>query len=226
MGKAERYHALVEERKACAGCPKLANASTIDGGCLDSDEIGPYSQWQGNLDAALMVVAQDFADIDGFRKLRGWPGADVGTNQTLVELIAEASISIQPPRYGIADDRVFFTNAVLCMKTGGMQASIAASCFERCGKRFLRPTIELVSPRVVVSLGTGAMKAVCRAYDLQPPGKLSDVVAQPIPLGNGPLLMPLYHPSRTVLNVARSLEAQKADWREVGRVLSPLKAAV
>lgn len=226
MDRHERYQELVQQRKACACCPGLANASHIDGGELDSQEIGPYSRWQGKLDPDLLVVAQDFADIEGFRRYKGWPGATVPTNLTLVDLLKEAGITIQPPRLNVPDDQLFFTNAVLCMKTGGMGATIPRSCFDECGQRFLRPTIELVSPKVVVSLGAGAMKAVFRAYGLGSCGSLASVVGQPILLPGGPLLMPLYHPGRRVLNTYRSLDEQKRDWRQVGRILSQRRADV
>jgi DNA polymerase len=220
MDKIGRYVELVAQRKTCACCPCLTNASTIDDGRLDSDEIGPYSRWQGNLNAGLMVIAQDFADVDGFRQHRGWAGERVQTNLALVELIAEAGVKIQPPRFGVADDQLFFTNAVLCMKDGGMQARVPDSCCVECGKRFLRPTIELVSPKVVVTLGSKAAGAVCRAYELEPPRKLTEVIALPVRLSAKTILMPLLHPSRTVLNTVRSLDEQRGDWREVGRLLA------
>lgn len=168
VDKRVRYHQLVEQRKHCARCPSLTNASAIDGGRMDSDRIGPFSRWQGNLDATLMVVAQDFADIEGFRKHGGWPGERVRTNTTLAAVLTRAGIPINPPRFGTADDRLFFTNTVLCMKRGGMRAPIPESCATECGRRFLRPTIELVAPRVVATLGGRAMRAVCRAFDVVP----------------------------------------------------------
>jgi DNA polymerase len=100
MDRIDRYRALVEQRKACACCPGMANASAIDGGCMDSDRIGPFSRWQGNLDAALMVVAQDFADVEGFRKHRGWPGERVRTNTTLAALMTRAGIPIDRRGWG------------------------------------------------------------------------------------------------------------------------------
>jgi len=226
MDKASQYRQLVEKRKTCDRCTAyLANPSTIDGGSLDCDEIGAYSRWQGNLNAELMIVAQDFADVAGFRKYRGWPGERVQTNLVLAELIAEAGIQIKPPRVGVSDDRLFFTNAALCMKKGGMQARIPESCLRECGKQFLRPVIELVAPRIVVTLGSKAMEAVSVAFRFQSAGTLGSVVARPIQLNVTTALVPLYHPGRTVLNTIRSLDAQHADWREVGRVLAELKAA-
>ena len=212
--KRVRYHQLVEQRKDCARCPGLTNASAIDDGRMDCDRIGPFSQWQGNLDAALMVVAQDFADVEGFRKHEGWPGERVRTNTMLAALLTRAGIPIKPPQFGTADDRLFFTNAVLCMKRGGMRAPLPESCATECGRRFLRPTIELVAPRVVVSLGGRAMGAVCRAFGLEPPASLAAAAAIPIPLTSSAVLMPLHHPS-----ASRSRQAQQRDWDRVRTVL-------
>lgn len=223
--RSARYAELVDQRKACGLCPCLQNASRINGGRLDSSEVGPYTRWQGNLRSELLVVAQDFPDVDSFVEHRGWPGERVDTNLTLVDLVAEAGIKIAPPRYGVADDRLFFTNAVLCMKRGGMQAAVPDACYAECGRRFLRPTIDLVSPKLVVTLGRKAMAAVCDLYKVPRPRKFRDAVAKPIRLAPAMLLMPVYHPSPTVLNTHRSPALQREDWRHVGRVLSALAAA-
>jgi uracil-DNA glycosylase len=146
----------------------------------------------------------------------------VATNLILVDLIAEAGITIKPPDGRTADDRLFFTNAVLCMKKeGGMRGSIPASCFRECGRAFLRPTIEIVSPAVVVTLGSGATNAVNRAFKLSPPAKLpaAGEVAQSTRVNAMTWLMPLYHP-----RASRLRDAQRADWCEVGKLLALLKA--
>lgn len=214
MDKRDRYRRLVEQRKRCMCCPMLTNASAIDGGCMDSDRIGPFSRWQGNLDATLMVVAQDFADVEGFRRHHGWPGERVRTNTTLTALMTRAGIPINPPQLGTTEDRLFFTNAVLCMKRGGMRAPLPECCAAECGRLFLRPTIELVAPRVVVTLGGRAMRAVCLAFDLASPASLSAGVAATIPLMNPTVLMPLYHPA-----ASRPREAQQRDWDRVRTAL-------
>jgi DNA polymerase len=212
--RADAYRTLVAERKACAACEGcLANPSRIDGGIHDSDRLGPYSRWQGNLDAPLVVVGQDFADVASFRKYGGWPGPDVGTNLNLVALLREAGFEIQPPRRGVPDDRLFFTNAVLCMKAGagrGRQQRVPAWCFKKCSG-FLRRTIEIVSPRVVVTLGTGALAAVRRAFEVKG-SRLRGCVGKEEPLREGTVLVPMYHPSPTVVNTTRSMETMRGDW--------------
>jgi uracil-DNA glycosylase len=60
------------------------------------------------------------------------------------------------------------TNAVLCLKHGGMQAKVRPEWFENCGSRFLRPTIDLIAPKVVVSLSESAYRAITAAYGVPP----------------------------------------------------------
>jgi uracil-DNA glycosylase len=219
MDKPERYRLLVEARKACTRCPELENPATVDDGKLDSDEIGPFARWQGNLDSPVVVVAQDFADGKSFRKkLRGWPGERVRTNLALVDLAREAGFTLSPPVRGQSDDVLFFTNAVLCLKKGRMSAPVPRRCFEECGRQFLRKTIELVNPRAVVTLGVGALRAIERAFDLKEETVLSTVIdnSPGFVLPSNVAVFPRYHPSPTVMNVARSAERQLADWQRIG----------
>ena len=186
---------------------------------LDSAHVGPYSRWQGNLEASLAVVAQDFADVDSFVELGGWPGERLGTNLMLVELLAKAGVATRPPKTGEPADDVFFTNAVLCLKRGTMSSRVPSRCFRECAARFLRPTLELVAPKVVVTLGVGALDAVLSAFGLTRSGAgLAELVDrdQSFDLGTHMKLFPRFHPSRTVLNVSRSEAQQREDWRRIG----------
>ena len=56
------YAALVAARKQCRVCPNHTNPAVCESGRYDSDQIGPWSLWQGNLHADLMVVGQDWGD--------------------------------------------------------------------------------------------------------------------------------------------------------------------
>jgi uracil-DNA glycosylase len=212
------FDELVAARKACRRCSGLANPSVIEEGRYDSDEIGPYARWQGNRESPLLVVGQDFADVDGFIRLEGWPGERVQTNRLLTDLLREAGFAAQPPRRGVPDDVAFCTNAVLCMKQGGMQASVPSTYFENCGRSFLRPTIELVAPRAVVALGAGAVTAIRAAYGVPKRATLTDLVEHTPAATLGPrtALFVRFHPSPRVTNSWRSEEAQREDWARIG----------
>ncbi len=72
-GEAQAYNKLVLERKACRACEGLVNPADYT---YDSDQIGPWSLWQGNLDSDLIIVGQDWGDTRYFEK---WEGRDQQT---------------------------------------------------------------------------------------------------------------------------------------------------
>ena len=221
--KNREYRSLVEDRKACKLCAsQLANPYRIDGGALDSERIGPYSQWQGNLAAPLLVVGQDFSDMKGFRQCRGW-ASDISTNRTLRDLVACAGLEISMPEYGAPEDRAFFTNAVLCIKTGnqkGRRQNVPMWCFHNCSS-FLRRTIEVVNPTVVVTLGVKALKTVRAAFPGGDRRPLREIVGNCIPLIPGVMLAPMYHPSPQVVNRYRSFAEMCEDWEGLRPLLPP-----
>jgi len=60
MTKQQRYLEMVAARKACRACEGLTNQSAVDGDRFDSDEVGSWSLWQGNLDVELSFGDGDY----------------------------------------------------------------------------------------------------------------------------------------------------------------------
>jgi len=52
-----------------------------------------------------------------------------------------------------------------------MQAQTQNIWYDNCGKRFLRPTIEIVKPKVVIALGLNAMNTILASYNITTPFK-------------------------------------------------------
>ncbi len=65
QAKDAAYRQLVLDRKRCRACAHLglANPNLVDDGAYDIDEVGPWSGWQGALDAKIMVVIR--CEIEG-----------------------------------------------------------------------------------------------------------------------------------------------------------------
>ena len=79
----------VAERKACRLCaPALTNPAAVEAGRYDSDEVGPWSRWQGHLGARLMVVGQDWGDTRYFTRYAEREASRNPTNITLAKLLA------------------------------------------------------------------------------------------------------------------------------------------
>lgn len=219
MDKSATYQQLVARRKECRACVALnmTNPSVCADGQYDTEHIGPWTGWHGSLDADLMVVGQDWGGCEYFIDEKGVETDDNDTNTNLQLLLASIGYEIGLPWEPRKSDGLFFTNAVLCLKPGRLTGSVKAECFINCGVGFLKPQIELVQPKAVVTLGLLAYKAVMRAYGLRPQTSMRDAVLTTEVLGPS-TLVPVYH-CGYYGTLSRSLEEQKRDWQRVRAVL-------
>lgn len=228
MTKFDKYQDLVRQRKACQACLGVSNPSFSK---FDSDELGPWTAWQGNLDAPLMIVGQDWGDFAGFEQARGFDDDFNPTCRNLITLLDSIGITIEPPSSGQhcpSRGDVLLTNAALCLKGGGAQGDVDDSWFGECGRRFLRPLFGIASPRIVVTLGTHAYRAMGFAINLPVSKKtirLRDLVERPegLVLPCGARWFPVYHCGSKITNMTRSLPQQLNDWEKIGIALAATK---
>lgn len=217
MSKLADYAQLVTARKKCHLCSGLTNPADVEGGRFDSEQVGAWSLWQGNLDASLMVVGQDWGDTAYFVRHEGREGPRNPTNLALVHLVGIAGISIGDPGSAVGRDIAFFTNAILCLKgsEGGLQGRVQASWFDNCAQ-FLRRQIEIVRPAVVVGLGERAYRTILRGFDM-PSGPFRSEVEAPSgrTLPTGTRAFAVYHCGARIRNTHRPMAAQKEDWKRL-----------
>jgi hypothetical protein len=164
-----------------------------------------------------MIVGQDWGDVRYFVNNQGRESASNPTNRNLVRLLESIGISIptasNPSGYG---GEVFLTNAILCLKEGGLQGPVKREWFENCGAAFLRPLSELVSPSVVVSLGQLPYKAIRNLYGLPRIAFRKAVETESgFLLPNGIHYFPMYHCGMRIINTHRSFEQQVIDWQKL-----------
>lgn len=114
---------------------------------------------------------------------------------------------------------VFFTNAVLCLKGGNLQAQVQMDWFRNCSS-FLRRQIDIVQPRLLVCLGQRAYRGLGEAFSFQP-GSFRGAVER-----DGGILLPSstrafarYHCGRRIQNTHRPLAQQRLDWMKLARFL-------
>jgi uracil-DNA glycosylase family 4 len=229
VAKAGKYEALVQRRKTCYLCTSLCNPSKVEGYSQYDNEIGPWSRWQGNLDAKLMIVGQDWGNerllrnnylMEDGNEVRSNP-----TNKNLLYLLNSIfSTKIDWKLRGMGG-KYFFTNAVLCLrdKNTQMQSKANPVWFNNCvgKKKFLRQQIEIVNPRVVVGLGALAFNSILRSFDLKPK-KLREIVRDKkgIKLPNTRAkAFAVYHCGAAGWNINRTKREHLRDWKRIGDVL-------
>lgn len=123
---------------------------------------------------------------------------------------------------GLRRDEVFVTNAALCnpQTPRGTNAPPSAAELRNCSPLLAR-TLEVIRPRVIVTLGSKALAAL--ALIAPHAITLRAQAAAPVPW-NGYTLFPLYHPSPQVVisPTGRSHAAQEQDYRALRRLLETL----
>jgi len=97
QSKDVRYSELVEKRKKyCFN--GLLNPSQIKGGIYDNKTaLGPWSLWQGNLDAQILVIGQDWGDENYYITNKGNDDDKNPTNSSLIKLFQTLDIDIGNP---------------------------------------------------------------------------------------------------------------------------------
>ena len=189
--KRRRFDALIAEAAACRRCESMCERRAV------------LSDSNGRIGARVMFVGEAPGRQGGDRTRVPFSGDQSGRNfQRYIDSI------------GLAREEIFITNAVLCNPRTATGANRRPSATEiKTCSEYLRRQIELLDPRVVVTLGSVALAAL-RALEYHPFTLKTD--AGRVREWNGRLVVPLYHPSPQVLTWHRPEQAQLSDYRAVG----------
>ena len=118
---------------------------------------------------------------------------------------------------GLEREQIFITSAALCnpRTESGANRKPTQKELANCSD-FLRRTIELIDPRVIVTLGSVALEALKRIQYHELSLKES---AAAINSWQGRVLVPIYHPSPQVLASHRREAEQLRDYQVVARAV-------
>jgi len=191
----KEFARLVAEAAACVRCPAMCERAAV------------LSKLNGRVDARMMFIGEA-------------PGRK-GADRTRVPFSGDLS-GKNFDRFldsaGLARSEIFITSAALCNPRSSTGANRRPTSGElRNCSDFLQRTIELIGPRVVVTLGGVALEAL-KAIEGHS-FTLRDDAAK-LRQWNGRTLIPLYHPSPQVLITSRDEKAQLRDYRVVARAIT------
>lgn len=218
----------------------MKNPSTIveDGKCLDSEEIDAWALWQNSLDADILLLGQEWGDVNGYiEDSKNVNSIRSDTNLNLIELFKSIGIEVKDPYANEKNKQLFFTNAALCLKeNGGAQGETSGEWYHNCSG-FIKELIDIIEPKVVITLGFRAFNAIARSYNLNLSGysKFSEIIDR---TANGTrlkrtadgrdiMIFPVYHPACRIINLGNKSNGQKyrswsqmiADWNRIGKYL-------
>jgi uracil-DNA glycosylase family 4 len=179
------FNFLIECAKACVLCPRMAGSQRVIG------------RGSGRIDAPIMFVGEAPGRLGADNSAIPFHGDKAGEN--FESLLGQVGLS----RYDC-----FITNAVLCNPKDdkGNNATPTRTEIANCS-RFLRRQIDLVNPKIVVSLGAQALQALrlIEQHEIE----LADGVRKKWAWYDR-MLIPLYHPGQRAM-VHRSFFNQLVD---------------
>ena len=160
------YDYLIRSRKDCRACASTQSSALCNGSVFEFDPavVSHWSQWLGHQRPKLLVVGQDFSDVEYFSKNQGLDDATSPTNTRLRLLLGEAGILVGPPPFRDETAPVYLTNSILCLKAGGMAGPIRDAWVRNCARLQLAPLVAHLQPPAVVAMGGHALNAVRQVF--------------------------------------------------------------
>jgi uracil-DNA glycosylase len=187
-----KFERLTRQAAECTTCPKMADQSAVLGAA------------NGSIDSDILFVAEAPGRFGAGRTGIPFSGDKSGDN-------FEALIA----HIGLTRQDIFITNAVLCNPlANGNNRRPTTKEINNCSS-YLKSTLELVNPKVVVTLGGVGLDAINRLLGSR--YELAEVIGKPQKTKNFTLL-PLYHPSPRVTNWKRPLSVQKRDFNKIMKI--------
>ncbi|REJ78874.1 MAG: uracil-DNA glycosylase [Acidobacteria bacterium] len=191
------FESLAAEARKCCICEAMRDKTAV------------LSKLNGNLDPRVFFVAEAPGRQGADRTRRPFYGDKSGENfQVLLDSI------------DLKRDDIFITNSVLCSprKPNGANRRPLKSEMNNCSD-YLRRTLQLIDPRLIVPLGSVALEALGM---LEPHNLTLKTGVGRVVKWNKRELLPLYHPSPQVIASHRNLEAQLKDYAVLGKALTRL----
>ncbi len=185
---------LSDEAARCTLCPAMCGRAAV------------LSELNGSIQARVMFIGEAPGRKGADRTRVPFSGDQSGKN--FDRFIASA---------GLTRSQIFITSAALCnpRAPSGANRRPKAREISNCSG-FLRRTIALINPQVVVTLGGVALEALklIHYHDFNLRNDAGKIRGW-----DGRVLVPLYHPSPQVLITSRNEKAQLRDYRIVARVI-------
>ncbi len=195
LSKQAQFRDLVTEAAACTLCPAMCGRTAV------------LSELNGYVTARIMFIGEA-------------PGRK-GADQTRVPFSGDQSgknFERFLASINLTREQIFITSAAICNPRTESGANRKPTRVElRNCSSFLRRTIQVVGPAVVVTLGSVALDALraIEPHDLT----LKESSAR-IHRWNGRVLVPIYHPSPQVLASHRREAEQLNDYRVVASAVA------
>ncbi|HTD99416.1 MAG TPA: hypothetical protein VK668_09010 [Mucilaginibacter sp.] len=232
------YRGLVDQRKNCKKCQNyglcddlglshsngnLYQVETALRGHFSIDSLGLWNPANNSnpLTASVIIIGQDFSNVGYFKNVNRLSQIDQMEleNNTNKKLLSYIELS------GIKINEIYFTNAILCIKGGSMNAPIKKAWINNCSNHFLKPLIieHLVNLKSIIALGKVASDAIRAISNFSEENRFSLLAGNPynIIVGDKQLkFYPMFHTGNLgAVNASKAKKKPEDLWKSINSIL-------
>lgn len=228
--KNNEFKSLINDLGKCTKCTnmKCAHKSLINifkdkDFCMNIPSI--WTDWFNRLDADIMIIGQDWGPYVEMKKFYDRLNNDKSNWKSLIN--SEESLTKKRLEYFIREssnntyslDEIYVTNAIMCARSGlkyrGNNINLKESTLN-CSE-FLYRQIDIVKPRVILTLGYYPLFSLSKIFDFNIYNTLSECIKKlDIINVDDYVIIPLYHPVAQIKS-EEQLEQYRKIWKYISR---------
>lgn len=243
MTKTERFCLLANAVAECKICEQMPvnpcdrsseKLSNIDRTKINVGRpfVNLWNLWQGDLDAEIMIIGQDFGDLGKgesdntivYALCEEWKSRKYtnATEKNLERMVSETF----GKSIGDAEFPLFITNVANCYRKNATTGEIHPGWLPLCANKFMFELVDIIQPKIIIVLGRAAFEAMhcldgaimeCTDAINSVKGTYAEMINHRYVLKSNAWkipVFPVYHPGANS-NRNRSSSQQKADWKRI-----------
>lgn len=229
--KVKLFDELIVDMSKCQKCLFMHNKNNVDCSLINiykKDEFAKqipsiWTDWFNRLDSKIVVIGQDWGPYEDMKKINE-KYIENPTKENWFKLIEEEKslTKKQLTKYLIESSNgkitsiedIYITNAIMCARHGNNYRgnNINLKCSTLNCKEFLKRQIEIVKPKIILTLGYYSLYSLSNIYDFKIEENLTKTIEKyPIIEMEDFVIVPLYHPVAQIAK-EKQMEQYKRIW--------------
>lgn len=226
--KSKEFDELINSMAKCSSCLNLKDKSLVnfyDSGMAKSIP-SIWTDWYNRLDSKIMIIGQDWGPYQDmillYEKFKSGGEykelIDSEKSLTKKKLFKFLSESARLENRECDFNKTYITNAIMCARSGSSYRGndINLNHSTKCCSKYLKTQIEIVKPKVIVTLGYYPLISLSYIFGFKIESTLKKSIENnDIIKINEYVIIPMYHPTAQISNEYQ-LDRYKKIWKELG----------
>lgn len=212
--KIKLFNELLNDMSKCDKCLSIISKKNVDKSLINIYKDADFAKripsiwtdWYNRLEAQIMIIGQDWGPFEDMKKLNGkflsnktkenWDNLVNSEKSLTKKQLTNFMIESSNGRIRFLDD-IYITNAIMCARKGncyrGDNINLKISTIN-C-KEYLLRQIEIVEPKVIVTLGYYPLFSLSKIFNFKICEDLKTTISNaPVIKTKEYIIIPVYHP--------------------------------